>query len=132
MTEKKRTMPLHRSSSFRNQNQIGFFLVAVALLLCLVLDLSVVVCVADDGAVVTVASLSVSDQVMETDYSEIVSQYTANTSTILLDGALKSLIELPSESIVVLLPDDRLAIKSEEETSFLPEGSTVAYYQDKP
>lgn len=125
-------MPLQRSSLLRNQNRTGFFVLVVALLLCLVLDLSVVVCLADDGAVATVASLSVSDQTIETDYSEIVSQYTANTSTILLDGALKSLIELPLESIVVMLPNDRLAIKSEDETSFLPEGSTVSFYQEKP
>ncbi len=117
----------------RNQNHIGFFVVAVALLLCLVLDISVVMCSADDDVVpIVLTSLSLRNQTIETDYSEIVSPYTANTSTILLDGALKRLVKLPAESIVVLLPDNRLAIKSEAETSFLPEGSTVSYYQEKP
>ena len=131
--KKKRTMPLKRSSRIRKKNQVGLFVVAVAFLVCLCFDVSVVVCSADDRAVSpTFEALTLSDQVSKTNYSEIVSHYTLNTSTIILNGALKSMVELPKESIVVMLPDNRLAIKSATETSMLPEGSTVSYYQEKP
>jgi DNA-binding MarR family transcriptional regulator len=126
-------MPLERSSWIRRQNQIGFFIIAVALLVGLCFDFSVVVCSADDRDVpLSLTSLTLNDQVLNTNYSEIVTQYPLHTSTILLDGALRSLVELPKESIVVMLPESRLAIKSAEEARILPEGSVVSYYEEKP
>ncbi len=54
------------------------------------------------------------------------------TSTIVVNGTIKNMVELPAKSVVVKLPDDRLAIQSAEETSILPEGSTLSYYEKKP
>jgi DNA-binding transcriptional ArsR family regulator len=80
----------------------------------------------------TATSLQLSSKMVKTDYSAIVSDPSLNTSTIILNGALKNLVQLPAESLVVRLPDDRLAITSTMETSILPEGSTVVYYDEKP
>jgi DNA-binding MarR family transcriptional regulator len=84
------------------------------------------------GSDMTVSSLQLSSTVMKTNYSTIISDASLNTSTIILNGALKNLVQLPAQSLVVRLPDDRLAIKSSAETSILPEGSTVVYYDEKP
>jgi len=108
-------------------------MIAVALVLGVCFDVSVVVSSADDDIFdATSASLQLSSQLVRTSYSDLVSNPSLNTSTIILNGALKNMVELPAESIVVMLPNSRLAIKSSEETSLLPEGSTVVYYDEKP
>jgi DNA-binding MarR family transcriptional regulator len=131
--EKSKTMPLTNSSVLWRRHHFGLLLVAVALLVGVCFDLSAGVCSADTTSFnMTVSSLQLSDQVTRTNYSTIVADPLLNTSTIILNGALKNLVELPSMSIVVKLPNDRLAIKSSEETSILPEGSTITYYDEKP
>jgi len=96
-------------------------------------DFSMVVSSADTNMFnATGPSLQLSSQLVKTNYSQIVSDPSLNTSTIILNGALKNMVRLPAESLAVLLPGDRLAIQSSTETSILPEGSTVVYYDDKP
>jgi DNA-binding MarR family transcriptional regulator len=127
-------MPPDRGSSLRRYNRFGLFVIVAVLLLGMCLDASVVVTSADPVVVPnrTATSLQLSSEMVRTDYSEIVSDPGLNTSTIILNGALKNMVQLPAESLVVRLPDGRLAIKSTVETSFLPEGSTVEYYNEKP
>jgi len=126
-------MPLHRASSVRRVNYFGLLMVATAIILCVFLDIPVAVSSADTGTLdSSLNSLQLSDQTTNMNYTAIVSDPTLTTSTIILNGAMKSMIELPAESIAVMLPDDRLAIKSSEETSILPEGSTISYYEEKP
>ena len=108
-------------------------MVATALILCVFLDTQVVVSSADTGTLdSSLNSLQLSDQTTNMNYTAIVTNPSLTTSTIILNGAIKSMVELPAESIAVMLPDDRLAIKSSEETSILPEGSTISYYEEKP
>ena len=126
-------MPLQSSSSERRSNYIGFLMVAIALMLCGFLDMPVVMSSADMGTIdSSLSSLQLSDRITHTDYTVIVADPALNTSKIVLNGAPKNMVELPAESIAVMLPDDRLAIKSPEETGILPEGSTLSYYQEKP
>ena len=64
-------------------------------------------------------------------YSAIVSDSNLESSTIELDGNTHGMIELPTTSIAVKLPDERVVIKySDEDTSILPKGSTVSSYED--
>jgi DNA-binding MarR family transcriptional regulator len=134
MTEKKRkTMPLHRVSSVKRNKYFGFIMIATALLVCVFLDAQVVVSSADTGTYnSSLSSLQLSDQATNKNYTAIVKDPSLTTSTIILNGAMKNMVKLPVESVAVMLPDDRLAIKSLEETSILPEGSTISYYQEKP
>jgi DNA-binding MarR family transcriptional regulator len=126
-------MPLQSSSSERRSNYIGFLMVAIALMLCVFLDMPVVMSSADMGTLdSSLGSLHLSDRITHTDYTAIVADPALATSTIIINGTIKSMVELPAESIAVMLPDDRLAIKSPEETSILPEGSTLSYYEEKP
>jgi len=126
-------MPLHSASSVRRVNYFGLLMVATALILCVFLDTQVVVSSADTGTLdSSLNSLQLSDQTTNMNYTAIVTNPTLTTSTIILNGAIKSMVELPAESIAVMLPDDRLAIKSSDETSILPEGSTIYYYEEKP
>lgn len=126
-------MPLQSSSSERRSNYIGFLMVATALMLCVFLDTPVAVSSADISTIdSSLSSLQLSDRITNTDYTAIVADPALTTSTIILNGTTKSMVELPAESIAVMLPDDRLAIKSPEETSILPEGSTLSYYEEKP
>ena len=126
-------MPLHRASSVKRINYFVLLMVATAIILCVFLDTQVVVSSADTGTLdSSLNSLQLSDQTTKMNYTAIVTDPTLTTSTIILNGAMKSMIELPAESIAVMLPDDRLAIKSSEETSILPEGSTISYYEEKP
>ncbi len=80
----------------------------------------------------SLSSLQLSNQSIHMDYTEIFTDATLNTSTILLNGAMKSIVTLPAESTAVILPDARLAIQLPEEMSILPEGSTLSYYEEKP
>ena len=80
----------------------------------------------------SLSSIQLSDQVMHTEYTVIVTDATLNTSNIIINGAMKSLVELPAESVAVILPNNRLAIQLPNETSILPEGSTISYYEEKP
>jgi len=126
-------MPLNSASSVRRVNYFGLLMVATALILCVFLDTQVVVSSADTGTLdSSLNSLQLSDQTTNMNYTAIVTNPTLTTSTIILNGAIKSMVELPAESIAVMLPDDRLAIKSSDETSILPEGSTIYYYEEKP
>ena len=108
-------------------------MIATVLMLCVFLDMPVAVSSADMGTIESsLSSLQLSDQITNTNYTAIVTNSTLATSTIILNGTIKSMVELPAESIAVMLPDDRLAIKLPEETSILPEGSTLSYYEEKP
>jgi len=126
-------MPPERGVSLRRSNRFGLFVIVMALVIGVCFDASVVVTSADSiVSNTTVTSLQLSSKLVKTNYSEIVSDSSLNTSTIILNGALKNMVQLSAESLVVRLPDDRLAIKSSAETSILPEGSTVVYYDEKP
>jgi len=126
-------MPLHSASSVKRVNYFGFLLVATALFLYVFLGIPVIISSAETGTLdSSLSSLQLSDQTTNMNYTAIVTDPTLTTSTIILNGAMKSMVELPAESIVVMLPDDRLAIKSPEETSILPQGSTLSYYEEKP
>ncbi|MFA5102547.1 MAG: winged helix-turn-helix transcriptional regulator [Candidatus Thermoplasmatota archaeon] len=132
MTEKKKwTMPPDNVCLLHTWNRFGFLLVAAAFLLGFCADV-VVVSSAQTDVFIATDALQLSSLLVKTDYAEIVSDPGLNTSTIILNGALKNLVQLPEESQVVLLPNDRLAIKSYDETSLLPEGSTVVFYDEKP
>ena len=126
-------MPLQDSSSVRKRKYFGFLLVATALLLCVFLDMPVGVSSAGMGTVdSSLSSLQLNDRITNTNYTAIVTDSAQTASTIILNGMLKSMVELPAGSTAVVLPDDRLAIKLPEETSILPEGSTLSYYEEKP
>ena len=132
MTEKKKwTMPPDNVCLLHKWNRFGFLLIAAAFLLGFCADAAVVSSAQTDVFIGT-ESLQLSSVLVKTDYAEIVSDPGLNTSTIILNGALKNLVQLPEESQVVLLPNDRLAIKSFDETSLLPEGSAVVFYEEKP
>jgi DNA-binding MarR family transcriptional regulator len=125
-------MPPDRGVVLRVVNRFGLFLLAVTLLVGFSGDVLMMASAQPADTNITGAVLQVSSTVVKTDYVAIVSNQSLNTSTIILNGALKNLVQLPAESLAVRLPDDRLAIKSSEETSILPEGSTVVYYDETP
>jgi DNA-binding MarR family transcriptional regulator len=125
-------MPLNIHISSQRIRRFGLFIVAVALLFSVCVDFSSVVCAETDPLPAGASALSLSSTQVKIDYSQIVADSSENTSTIILNGALKNLVTLPNESIVVRLPDDRLAIKSAKETSLLPAGSNVVYYVERP
>jgi DNA-binding MarR family transcriptional regulator len=125
-------MPLSTHTTSQKIHQFGLFIGEVILLFGLCVDFSLVVCAETDTLPAGASALSLSDTQVKIDYSQIVADSTENTSTIILNGMLKNLVTLPYESIVVRLPDNRLAIKSAQETSLLPEGSNITYYQKHP
>jgi DNA-binding MarR family transcriptional regulator len=126
-------MPRQNSFLVRKRKYFGFLLVATAVMLCVFFDTQVVASSVELSTIDnSLSSLQLSDQITSTNYSEIITNSALNTSTIILNGALKSMVELPAESTAVILPDDRLAIKLPEQTSILPEGSTLSYYEEKP
>lgn len=126
-------MPPDRGVPLHWLNRFGLFLLAAVLVLGIGLDTTMVVSGADSVFTnMTTTSLQLSSEVVKTNYSALVSNTSLNSSTIVLNGALKNLVQLPAKSLVVKLPDDRLAIKSTEETSILPQGSTVVYYEEQP
>ena len=125
-------MPPDRGVLLHRWNRFGLCLLAAVLLLGFCLDASVVVSGADPVfSSARLTSVQLSGEVV-TNYSAFVSDPSLNSSPIILNGAMKNLVRLPAESLVVRLPDDRLAIKSTVETSILPEGSTVVYYEEQP
>jgi len=74
-------------------------------------------------------------QVKEFDelYPTIVSNKNFETNSILLNGTITTVIQLPSNSTAIKLPDKRIALKySNENISILPSGSTVVYYKNEP
>jgi DNA-binding MarR family transcriptional regulator len=126
-------MPLQRSSSQRRSSCFSFVLVASTLVLCFLLDTSVIVSSDDTNtSTSSIRSLRLNAEVASLDYTSLVTKQRLPTQNIVMNGTVKSMVKLPAESIVVMLPDDRLAIKSNDETSILPEGSTVSYFQAKP
>jgi DNA-binding MarR family transcriptional regulator len=126
-------MPLQRSSSEKRNTYFIIFMVASGLILFAFFDLPVMATSADTNTSdSSVTSLQISDQITPMDYNAVVTNPKLATRTIMLNGTIKNMVRLPPESIVVMLPDDRLAIKSNDETSILPEGSTISYYEEKP
>jgi DNA-binding MarR family transcriptional regulator len=126
-------MPRQIFSSIMRRRYFGFLFVATAIMVCVFLDAQVSASFVTVGRIDTsVSSLQLSNQIIQKDYTAIVTDSTLNTSTILLNGATKNIVELPPESTAVILPNDRLAIQLPEETSILPEGSTLLYYEEKP
>jgi len=125
-------MPPERGVMLRGLNRVGLFLIAAAFLVGVCGDLVLVGCAASDETNITEPVLKISNQMVNTNYVEIVANQSLSTSTIILNGALKNMVQLPAESRVVMLPNDRLAIRSSVETSLLPEGSTVVYYDETP
>lgn len=65
--------------------------------------------------------------------SSIMNDKELKSSTILLDGKLTDMIELPINSKAVKLPNERIAIKYfNEDVSILPLGSNIIYYENNP
>jgi DNA-binding MarR family transcriptional regulator len=78
-------------------------------------------------------SLQINDTVTVKNYTALVTDPTLAETTIVYQGNAKTVVELPKESAVVKLPDNRLAITYESaETSVLPAGSTVSIINDIP
>jgi DNA-binding MarR family transcriptional regulator len=81
----------------------------------------------------TNSSLQINATVHVKNYTAIVTDPTLTRTTIIYQGNSKTVVELPKESIVVVLPGDRLAIKyPSAETSILPAGSKVSFLLDSP
>ena len=131
--KKRKTMPPHNSILIRRKKMFCFIVVAVSFFLfifsCTFGDASSTQTILNNN---TVGSLQISNPGKSTNYTAMVANPGLTTSTILLNGTTKNMVELPASSIAVKLPDDRIAIKSSEETSILPAGSTVSYYDEKP
>jgi len=126
-------MPQHHSLRYRRKKYFSFITLVCSLLLFALWSTSIdATTTGTNSSSVSISSLQVSAPVTNKNYSTIVTDPTLSTSTIILNGTTKSLVELPAESIAVKLPDDRLAIKSQENTTILPEGSILTYYNDKP
>jgi DNA-binding MarR family transcriptional regulator len=125
-------MPRQNSSLVKKKKYFGFLLVATAIV-CFFLGAQVSASFVTMGRVdSSLSSIQVSDWITHTDYTAIIIDSELNTSNIILNGAIRNIVELPAESIAVILPNDRLAIQLPEETSILPEGSTLSYYEEKP
>ncbi len=78
-------------------------------------------------------SLQINGTVNVKNITAIVTDPNLAKTTIVLQGNVKTVVELPKESIVVKLPDDRLAIQYKSaETSILPAGSSVSIIDDTP
>jgi len=127
-------MPQQDSSSVKKRKCFEFLLIATAIMICVFLDAQgAAASFVNIGRIdSSLSSVKLNDQIIHTDYSAIVTDSTLNSSTIILNGAIKSIVELPTESTAVILPNDRLAIQLPEETSILPEGSTLSYFEEKP
>jgi len=125
-------MPQQDSSLVKKKKYFGFLLVATAIV-CFFLGAQVSASFVTMGRIdSSLSSIQVSDWITHTDYTAIIIDSELNTSNIILNGAIRNIVELPAESIAVILPNDRLAIQLPEETSILPEGSTLSYYEEKP
>ena len=126
-------MPQSAFSSVKKRKYFGYFLLVIGLMLCIFLDgqasASFVTLGQIDSAL---SSLEMNDQIIQKDYTAILTDSSFNKSSIILNGAMKNYVELPDESTAVILPNDRLAVQISEETSILPEGSTLSYYENKP
>ena len=132
MTEKKRTMPQQYSFSIKKRKYFGFLLVATAMM-CIFLGVQVTASFVTMGRIDnSLSSIQVSDRITQIDYPSIVTDPALNTSNIILNGAIKNIVSLPTDSVAVILPNDRLAIQLPEETSILPEGSKLSYYEETP
>lgn len=66
-------------------------------------------------------------------YTSIINNKDIESYTIMLNGKLTNIIEMPSNSVALKLPDERIAIKySNEDVGILPNGSNVIFYNDEP
>ena len=126
-------MPLYHSSSVRNPAWFCLFLLASALVLSVFFDASIV-CASADSTISAgpLSSLRVTTEAASGDYLALVTDLRLPTQNIVVNGTVKSMVKLPKESVVVVLPNNRLAIRSNDETSLLPEGSTVSYFGEEP
>jgi len=125
-------MPQQSSSSVKKRKYFGFLLVATVIA-CVFLGTHVTASFVNIGRIdSSLSSIQLSNQIIHTDYTTIITDSELNISTIILNGTIKNIVELPAESVAVMLPNDRLAIQLPNETSILPEGSTLFYYEEKP
>jgi DNA-binding MarR family transcriptional regulator len=126
-------MPLLHSSLMKRRMSLAFILIASAFMSFVFFSTPIIASSADtNGTDGSLSTLHISDQITRIDYISLLTDPRLTTSTIVLNGTIKNMVELPTNSVVVKLPDDRLAIQSAEETSMLPEGSTISYYDEKP
>ncbi|UCF13264.1 MAG: helix-turn-helix domain-containing protein [Thermoplasmatales archaeon] len=66
-------------------------------------------------------------------YTSIINNKDIESYTIMLNGKLTNIIEMPSNSVALKLPDERIAMKySNEDVGILPNGSNVIFYNDEP
>jgi len=121
------------------RKSIIVFLVIVGVMLCLASSWSVHA--GSDqpqiGVFYNSSSLQINDVTQVKDFQEVYTSVIAdeslNTSTIVVNGEEKTLVPLPAGSIAIRLPGDRIALQvSEENSSLLPEGSTISYYDEQP
>jgi DNA-binding transcriptional ArsR family regulator len=64
-------------------------------------------------------------------FNSIIGDENLKSDTILLNGTTNDIIELPKESIVVQLPEQRIGIKyTDKEISVLPDGTRITYYDN--
>ncbi|MBN1280963.1 MAG: winged helix-turn-helix transcriptional regulator [Candidatus Thermoplasmatota archaeon] len=126
-------MPLHSCSSPQRLHSVVLFLIASSFLLSVLSSIPVyasssTVLYDDDSF----RSLQISIPASSMNYTTILADTTPSNTTVVIDGTVKRIVELAEDSVAVQLPDDRLAIKSTEETSLLPQGSTLTYIEEKP
>jgi DNA-binding MarR family transcriptional regulator len=66
-------------------------------------------------------------------YSQISSDPSIEAQMVTMNGERTELIQLPQESVAVILPDDRLAVRyGDEPISLLPNGSSMTEYRGSP
>jgi DNA-binding MarR family transcriptional regulator len=124
-------MPQH-DSFVKKRKYFGLLLVATGMM-CVFLGTQATASFVTLGRInSSLSSIQVSDQITQTDYNTIITDSEVNISNIILNGAIKTKVELPAESKAVILPNNYLAIQLPEKTSILPEGSTLSYYEEKP
>jgi DNA-binding MarR family transcriptional regulator len=117
----------------RRQRWFGLLLVASALCLYVFFHIPLVCSSAETNSIEgPVSSLQLKTEATTVEYTTLVKDPSLPVRYIAVNGTLISMVKLPAESVVVMLPDDRLAIKSNDETTLLPEGSTVSYFEEKP
>jgi DNA-binding MarR family transcriptional regulator len=126
-------MPQQNSSSVKKRKCLCLLFGAMAIVICIFLNAQVAASFVTIGSIDnSLSSIQLSNQVTHTEFTAIVRDSALNTSTIILNGAIKNIVELPVESLAVILPNDRLGIQLPNEASILPEGSTLFYYEEKP
>ncbi|UCD12965.1 MAG: helix-turn-helix domain-containing protein [Thermoplasmatales archaeon] len=83
----------------------------------------------------SVTHVSESSQVKDFNelYTSIIDDKDLETHTVILDGNLTTVIQMPVDSTAIKLPDERIVIKyTDENISILPSGSFVSYHNGEP